>query len=29
MTHKPNYIDAIILLDSNAKCIYQNEDLST
>ena len=29
MTHKPNYIDAIISLDSNAKCIYQNEDLST
>ena len=29
MTHKPNYIDAIISLDPNAKCIYQNEDLST
>ena len=29
MTHKPNYIDAIIILDPNAKCIYQNEDLST
>tara|TARA_Y100000401_G_C8185741_1_gene156229 strand:- start:63 stop:365 length:303 start_codon:yes stop_codon:yes gene_type:complete len=29
MTHKPNYIDAIIVLDPNAKCIYQNEDLST
>lgn len=29
MTHKPNYIDAIVLLDPNAKCIYQNEDLST
>jgi len=27
--HKPNYIDAIISLDPNAKCIYQNEDLST
>ena len=29
MTNKPNYIDAIISLDPNAKCIYQNEDLST
>ena len=29
MMHKPNYIDAIISLDPNAKCIYQNEDLST
>tara|TARA_R100000995_G_scaffold50264_1_gene24224 strand:- start:65 stop:376 length:312 start_codon:yes stop_codon:yes gene_type:complete len=29
MTNKPNYIDAIIILDPNAKCIYQNEDLST
>ena len=29
MTLKPNYIDAIISLDPNAKCIYQNEDLST
>ena len=29
MTHKPNYIDAIIVLDPNPKCIYQNEDLST
>ena len=26
---KPTYIDAIISLDPNAKCIYQNEDLST
>ena len=29
MIKKPNYIDAIIVLDPNAKCIYQNEDLST
>ncbi len=29
MTHKPNYIDAIIILNPNAKCLYQNEDLST
>lgn len=29
MMLKPNYIDAIISLDPNAKCIYQNEDLST
>tara|TARA_R100001460_G_scaffold79054_1_gene120050 strand:- start:142 stop:459 length:318 start_codon:yes stop_codon:yes gene_type:complete len=29
MTHKPNYIDAIIVLDPNAKCRLQNEDLST
>ena len=29
MIKKPNYIDAIISLDPNAKCIYQNEDLST
>ena len=29
MTHKPNYIDAIISLYPNAKCTYQNEDLST
>ena len=29
MIKKPNYIDAIIFLDPNAKCIYQNEDLST
>ena len=29
MTLKPNYIDAIISLDPNAKCTYQNEDLST
>jgi hypothetical protein len=29
MMHKPNYIDAIIILDPNAKCLYQNEDLST
>ena len=29
MMLKPTYIDAIISLDPNAKCIYQNEDLST
>ena len=29
MTHKPNYIDAIIVLDPNAKCTLQDEDLST
>ena len=29
MMHKPNYIDAIIILNPNAKCLYQNEDLST
>ena len=29
MMLKPNYIDAIISLDPNAKCVYQNEDLST
>ena len=29
MTHKPNYIDAIIALDPNAKCTLQDEDLST
>ena len=29
MMLKPTYIDAIISLDPNAKCIYQNENLST
>lgn len=29
MMLKPTYIDAIISLDPKAKCIYQNEDLST
>ena len=29
MIKKPNYIDAIIILNPNAKCLYQNEDLST
>jgi len=29
MTLKPNYIDAIVKLNPNAKCTYQNEDLST
>ena len=26
---KPTYINAIVALDSNAKCLLQNEDLST
>ena len=29
MMLKPTYIDAIIKLNPNAKCTYQNEDLST
>ena len=29
MIHKPNYIDAIVKIYPEAKCLYQNEDLST
>ena len=29
MMLKPTYINAIIKLNANAKCTYQNEDLST
>ena len=29
MMIKPTYINAIVALDSNAKCLLQNEDLST